>query len=163
MKLKNKKTGKIVTAETYRCGSNCSIELVFAEEDQPPCEYNSLAELCEEWEDYEEPNIYWYITSLGEVVHRGFSLKKWGKYDDDRKQMGNYFSTKEEAERAVEKLKAWKRLQDKDFKICGWNMAMRELDVKVPEKFFDKQGPITMRISDETRKDLDLLFTGDEE
>lgn len=31
------------------------------------------------------------------------------------KEIGNYFETKEEAEKAVEKLKAWKRLKDAGF------------------------------------------------
>lgn len=57
MKVKNKKTGEIVTAETYRCGGSCSIGLVFVEKNQPPCEYNSLAELCDEWEDVSEEEL----------------------------------------------------------------------------------------------------------
>lgn len=34
-----------------------------------------------------------------------------------RKEIGNCFDTIEEAEKAVEKLKAWKRLKDKGFRI----------------------------------------------
>jgi hypothetical protein len=40
--------------------------------------------------------------------------------DVARKAIGNYFETKEEAELAVEKLKAWKRLKDKGVKIIGY-------------------------------------------
>ena len=38
------------------------------------------------------------------------------------KEIGNYFETVEEAEQAVEKLKAWKRLRDKEFRFIGWSI-----------------------------------------
>lgn len=47
--------------------------------------------------------------------NRGVQRWFWRK----NKEIGNYFETKEEAEKAVEKLKAWKRLKDKGFKFCG--------------------------------------------
>lgn len=151
MKLKNKETGEIV-----------DITMPITDGDGWSIKADSLAELCEDWEDVpEEPNIYWYITSLGEVVHRGFSLKKWGKYDDDRKQMGNYFLTKEEAELAVKKLEAWKRLKDKGFKLnstpycdnlCGNGFEIHFSAIMPPELWNDNG----------TKKDLTLLF-GDEE
>lgn len=157
MKLKNKKTGEIAKGIV-------TIDEIYVNNQDGLLEtYNSLAELCEEWEDYEEPKEpvgFWIIDILGLVEYQRTSILKPVQIEY-LKEIGNYFETKEEAEKAVEKLKALTRLKDKGFKICGWNMAMRELDVEVPEKFFDKQGPITMGISDETKKDLDLLF-GDE-
>jgi len=86
--------------------------------------YRSLAELNEEWEDYEEPKEskkYWFINSGGESV---------SYYEEDEepedteacKEIGNYFESLEEAEKAVEKLKAWKRLKDKGVEVIGWTI-----------------------------------------
>lgn len=77
MKLRNKKTGKIVELQVHHIAGKS---------------YESLADVSKDWEDYEEPKEYWYISD-------------------------NYFETKEEAEKAAEKLKAWKRLKDKGFKF----------------------------------------------
>jgi hypothetical protein len=73
--------------------------------------YSSLAELNEEWEDApEEPKEYWYIDYDGEIL--------CGEFDNSSTEkmmisMGNHFESIEEAKKAVEKLKAWKRLKDK--------------------------------------------------
>ena len=54
MKLRNKKTGEIVEVES--CNSTTgTIGLFFAEGRECDRAYSSLAELCEEWEDYKEP------------------------------------------------------------------------------------------------------------
>lgn len=109
MKLRNKKTGEILELCCHRSGD-------YREK------YDSLAELNEEWEDVpEEPKKYYYITSCGETTHRGYRLwENESIYDKNRKQIGNYFETEEEAEQAVEKLKAWKRLRDAGFKFEKW-------------------------------------------
>lgn len=104
MKLRNKKTGEIVKVNNLNA---------FVHTDEETKIYNSLADLNAEWEDVpEEPKGYYYVATTGLI-----------KYDDtpfcaihkDRKLIGNYFETKEEAELAVRKLKAWKRLKDKGF------------------------------------------------
>ena len=61
-------------------------------------EYDSLADLNEEWEDYEEPKEFKSVGNIGNSVHIEFE-------------------TEEEAKKAVEKLKAWKRLKDKGFRF----------------------------------------------
>ena len=99
MKLRNKKTGEIVIL----------IDHIF---DQ----YNSFSEVNEEWEDYEEPKEYWCIDWTGGVNHITL-LDGSDTYEENKKEIGNYFKTKEEAEKAVEKLKAWKRLRDNGFKF----------------------------------------------
>lgn len=98
MKLRNKKTGEIVEATDFNIISD----------------YASLAELNEEWEDYEEH--YWYV--FANAVMYGY---KGDVLEDNFKETGNYFETKEQAEKAVEKLKAWKRLKDKGFKFTDIN------------------------------------------
>ena len=68
------------------------------------------------FEDYEEPQIYyWYIDDLGIVsIDRVESSTI-----EMRKNFCNHFDTREEAEQAVEKLKAFKRLQDLGFRFDG--------------------------------------------
>lgn len=134
MKLKNKKTGVIVFVE-----------------DTSSLEYHSIAELNEEWEDYEEPKEHWEILAMGGVI----KIPDAGAYELQQ-EIGNYFETKEEAEKAVEKLKAWKRLRDKGFRFKKW------------VEFGHSQGVLwnaenaVMFDGDYNENDLDLLF-GDEE
>ena len=110
MKLRNKKTGEIKAV-------NKGVALIHYS-DGTTIGYNSLAELNEEWEDYKKPEEYWFISTTGKA-HRFEGEDK--TYTPDRKQLGNYFETKEEAERVVEKLKAWKRLKDKGVKIIYYD------------------------------------------
>ena len=115
MKLRNKKTGEIYNA--------CHIVFGESIDDLERTRWKTLEEFNEDWEDApeEEPKDYWFINDLnGEPMK--IELKECSKssfigWSEERKQIGNYFETKEEAEKAVEKLKAWKRLKDKGFKI----------------------------------------------
>lgn len=110
MKLRNKKTGKIVD----RLDITIREEGVVFNNDET---YDSLAELNEEWEDApEEPKEYWYIETDGSIIqnHKPTYINH---LLDALKSIGNYFETKEEVEKAVEKLKAWKRLKDKGFRF----------------------------------------------
>lgn len=141
MKLRNKKTGEIL-------GSLGSF--IIQNPNHINCEtitkYNSLAELNEEWEDYKEQ--CWYITPTGEVREGELDVD-WR----DERRIGNYFESKEEAEKAVEKLKAWKRLKDKGFEFDGW---------KRDERYY---GDFTITATDQIScddKDLELLFGGEE-
>ena len=135
MKIINKKTGEIEIV--------CPIYL------QSQGEYNSLAELNEEWEDYEEPEGYWYYDTTKNGIEKITHLE-----DKEKDQeIGNYFETKEEAEQTVGKLKAWKRLKDRGFKLwsfkkecCGIDLDYYTIKVLAPH---DKE-------------DLNLLFGGEE-
>ena len=121
MKLKNRKTGEI----GYLIVGRSSDHYIVTNDEWESCgEYNSLAELTEEWEDVpeEEPkdNFYWYIDGFGRTHFSSKILDEIEGRPNNwmaRKLFGNYFETKEEAKKAVEKLKAWKRLKDKGFKI----------------------------------------------
>lgn len=131
MKLKNKKTGEI------REIKGILIDGMF--------EATSLAALNAEWEDYEEPKEVWVIDNIGEVF-------KMTEFDDEidrkTKEIGFWFETKEEAEKAVNKLKAWKRLKDKGFRFDGYNAGGR-INYYIDRTLLPKA-------------DLDLLF-GDKE
>ena len=79
----------------------------------------TLEILTKEWEDYEEPKEYWIIDT---ILHEIRSLPYKNNEEDKRyeqwlEELGLKFESKEEAEKAVEKLKAWKRLKDKGFRF----------------------------------------------
>lgn len=111
MKLKNKRTGEICELKVTVNG-----DLTVTKDDEIIGIYPSLAELNEEWGDYEEPKEYWFINEFGTPTKADF-VGRETLYDKCRKNFGNYFDTREEAEKAVEKLKAAKRLKDKGFKL----------------------------------------------
>jgi hypothetical protein len=162
MKLQNKKTGEIKRVEflaDYQTDDGTEIGFRVADS-LDVYSYNSLAELNEEWEDYEEPKEYWYIEADGSIIqnHKPTYINH---LLDGLKSIGNYFETEEEAEKAVEKLKAWKRLKDKGFEFCcdieygslcgnGFNIPLNA--IMPPEAYTDTK----------VSKDLDLLFGGEE-
>ena len=152
MKLRNKKTGEILEAHEIGLIDKCAYLKIFRAGDYGTKQYNSLAELNKEWEDYEEPEEVWYIDWKGDIRSADIN-DEW----ECEKQIGNYFETKEEAEKAVEKLKAWKRLKDKGvvevIKINFRNCCIEE----------GKKIKFEMYSGDEqTLKDLDLLFCPEE-
>lgn len=146
MKLRNKKTGEIRTAYVQVILENNHPEKPLEFHTQP-----SIAELNEDWEDYEEPKEYWYINEFGTPTAAG-GFNRENIYDKSRKHFGNYFKTKEEAEKAVEKLKAWKRLKDKGFRFNGWFGGSKCIPYQINEW-----------IGGDIIKDLNLLFGGDDE
>lgn len=106
MKLKNKKTGEIVEHIWW----DSEIEQLCVEGEHMKF-YNSLAELNEEWEDYEKPKTFWYIRCSGEVYED--ESDAFTEHEEKHREIGNYFSSREEIERAVEKLKAWEKVERK--------------------------------------------------
>ena len=153
MKLRNKKTGEIVFLENARVKSSDqyfsgSIVLTLVNEKSLyNMEYSTLESVMEEWEDYEEPKAY-YIERCGTIEE--FDTTKDVALTEMLKEIGNYFETEEEAEKAVEKLKAWKRLREKGFKFEWWlsEQSSDHIEFYMDSFEWDK----------EATKDLDLLF-----
>lgn len=139
MKLRNKKTGEINLGDLHLD------------------DFNSLAELNEEWEDYDENKYYYAITS----IKADAGITKMKNIHNDMtafdKSIGNYFENREEAERAVEKLKAWKRLKDKGFKFDGYTPDFEGFWAIYPN---DTEGTWCLA---EDKADLDLLFGGEDD
>ena len=162
MKLRNKRTGEIGNLVLH---VNPNIEresyaMLSTENGDTLCgnivigDYDSLAELTEEWEDYEEDS--WYITENGEV--RQNRTKFIIEEEEDYIEIGNYFETKEEAEKAVEKLKAWKRLKDHNLRVERGQRTFVNADSKLTA-----QRPLfVVDTYEEVEGDLDLLFGGEE-
>lgn len=157
MKLRNKKTGEIGTLivdGAYKFVTNFAVE---DDEGNRLGEYNSLAELNEKWEDYEEPTTYYYISDFGAI--REGDVGKIVEDEIARKEIGNYFETKEEAEKAVERLRAWKRLEDNGFRFDGWTID-DGLRISICTNT-DSEG-IYDDDKKEMKKDLNLFFGGEE-
>lgn len=149
MKLRNKKTGEIAewdfgnwyqhilnpdNKESYECTLSEFID--------------RTAKFREEWEDYKEPKDIWWLDNEGNVNHSS------GEVDDNfrkNREIGNYFLSQEEAELAVRKLKAWKRLKDKGFRFERWKFLDNRPGIWM-------QGNLVSGIVDE----LDTLFGGEE-
>jgi len=152
MRLQNKKTGEMCE---LKVGVNGDLAITKDDEIINIC--SSLAELNEDWEDYEEPKEcdYWYIEVDGEIFqcHKPTFINH---LLDKQKAIGNYFETKEKAEKAVEKLKAWKRLKDKGVKLEIVTIGHRKYLEPTAEddKTFDE--------AKELIKDFELIFGGEE-
>lgn len=121
--------------------------------------FESLKGLNEMFEDYEEPKEYWYIDPM---VCGAYCTKI--KKDEDlynfNKQIGNDFETREEAEKAVEKLKALTKLCKKGFEfnsveMFGSGLIRIEASIPINEK-------TTLQERSDITDSLYLLFGGEE-
>lgn len=136
MKLRNKKTGEIATLTLSTNGE----DLIIMGNDM----YAHITKLSElkDYEDYEEPKgiqCIYYVNHFDKAKIDGVIVG---------------FGNKEEAKKALEKLKAYKRLKDKGFRFDGWGCENQKLYAKIQ---FNKKAWAT-----ETESDLDLLFGGEE-
>ena len=155
MKLRNKKTGEIVEVLT----DSISVDILKDREEMTGF-YNSLAKLNEEWEDYEEPKKHYEILAMGAVMEREDAEDEIFRNQGQR-EIGNYFETREEAEKAVEKLKAWKRLKDARFEFGTIKYNLDEESSST----IAYDGIITIEgmAYEDFAEDLDLLFGGEDE
>ena len=169
MRLRNKKTGEVVDVESLghaeslkeKYGYQVTLSWATEYENLSCCkDYNSLAELNEDWEDApEEPRGFWFIDDEGGVQVEGEECED---NLDGMKGIGNYFETKEEAEKAVKKLKAWKRLKDKGFRFDGveaFSEGLLEIDAVLPTL---EKAAGAERLKIGVLDDLWLLFRGEE-
>lgn len=161
MRLRNRKTGEIIeTQEIYENAiGKIRIRKIGKLSESYDYNYDSLAELNEEWEDYEEPKEYWYIDCYGMVLR---SLNNGNEWDERRKKIGNYFEAREEAEKAVRKLKAFKRLKNKGFEFERVKEGVMGHEVKIYARFTNlREDEIDTAFFD-NQEDLELLFRGEE-
>lgn len=123
--------------------------------------YDDLKTFTNDWEDApEEPKEYWYISDFGYVFNHEINNKSVKSTIEEMKSIGNYFLSKEEAEKAVEKLRAWKRVK-RDLVSLHWQRE-RDGSFSVWGEF--KTGN-TLRADvylDIHSKDLDICFGGEE-
>ena len=172
MKLKTKfqdedfDLGEVVDA-SIMYGYDDKIE-VYCTEKMKHRKYNSIKDFTDHWEDAPEgAKKYWFIDAYGNIVQNEITKHYGDEYTDmtdayeNQKQIGNYFDSREEAEKAVERLRAWKRLKDKGFRfdpvyryeaLCGNGFNIPITATMPPEAYTDT----------EVSKDLDICFGGEE-
>ena len=162
MQLRNKKTGEIV--EFVGCTAK-GMRTFLRFDDLNGAfkfEVNSLAELINNgWEDYRESETFWYISPTGTPIKSTTSI-----YDPLEihlmKRIGNYFESEEDAEKAVEKLIALTRLENKGFKFDGYG-RYHWTGEEWPHIAFSYPNFGDLFDNSETVSDLDLLFSGGKE
>lgn len=158
MLLKNKKTGEIADVEIQ---SNC---MLVTHQDGRIEQYyfDSIKDLLE-WEDYEGPKVGYIIDPMEEDY---VSVDDSGYEESDverAKELGIWLETKEEAEKAVEKLKAWKRLKELGFRFIDWELDMKTIadgkiwfDVGINTEWDAER---LLELKPEAKESLDILFS----
>ena len=163
MKLRNKKTGEIheITQAVFLSDDMNKKFAIYSKSEGHNYAYRNLAELNAEWEDYEEPKeseYYWYIGYKNDIRRTKYhhtSDFADNQVTETRKEIGNCFESLEEAEKAVEKLKAWKRLKDNGWYFKKWQREKLHISIELRVKEYDF-------LTKDVVKDLDLLFGGEE-
>lgn len=156
MKLKNKKTGEVVTLTLSTNGE----DLIIMGNDML-AHITKLSEL-KDYEDYEEPKeseYYWYIgykNDIRRTKYHHISDFADNQVTETRKEIGNCFESLEDAERALEKLKAWKRLKDKGFRFTNWEFG----DVLVGNLLIEAK--LNFDNDSSIQRDLEICFGGEE-
>lgn len=149
MKLRNKKTGEIRNAVDIDMYTD-SVYLKMSDGafGIGTIEYHSLAELNEEWEDYEKPKDD-YIRVIESFIH----------YVEEADES---FDCDDTVQKFVKELKAWKRLKVKGFKFDGLQKEHKELTFNIAPATikFNKGGDFKWFL--ENKDDLFLLFGGEE-
>ncbi len=154
MKLRDKETGEIGRLKESNCDEY--EYLVVIDGNPQVCRYyHTLKEVTDNYEDYEEPKGCWIINILGVVEYTHFRNEVEAEL---LKEVGNYFETQKEAEKAAEKRKAWTRLKDKGFRFKDWELKNgHKIFFGLDDKSFNAGW-----LDEEIAKDLDLLFGGEE-
>ena len=86
MKLRNKKTGEIIELLAKPSFVKRNDDYLQSEVNT----FNSLAELNEEWEDYEEPKEYWYICSTRNYEITRVIIDEGTDFDRVQKRQRNW-------------------------------------------------------------------------
>ena len=124
--------------------------------------YSSIKKFMDDWEDApEEPKKGWYLNSLGEPIKNVFG---GDDFTQPLEAIGNHFATKEETEKAVEKLKALTRLSKCGFRFEGYNNRdrMNGGDIAIYAHVDTPHNNLIEDAQPDMLKDLDLLFGGKE-
>ena len=167
LRLKDKQTGDV---DEYYLSNDPGYGVVNASTGRF-IRFNTLAELNEKFEDATEEkkyggrvpkrnDRYWYIDAEGNI-----QSAVWGNIeihlagvDEKRFECGSAFWTREEAEKAAKRRKAWTRLEDKGFRFDGWewDIYTQTVTIRLESSQFEEI------ISGKLKRDLDLLFGGEE-
>ena len=155
MKLKNKKTGETITLKDDR-----ELALLKFVESSLPNGFILWEEVKETTSWKPELGKKYYLSDSNGSVYDSVWSNDY--IDRSRFEIGNCFENREEAEKAIERLKAWERLKNAGLKFKDWNKsnydktfcinADVEHDVTAFEFFKDLRTALDMEISDEAQK-----------
>ena len=125
----------------------------------------TLESLTKEWEDYEEPKEsehYWYIgykNDIRRTKYHHISDFADNQVTATRKEIGNCFESLEEAEKALEKLKAWHKLMDYwGTEVLGWEIR----DMPTGGNWQTVNVKFNVKTKKEPMELLDIVFGGEE-
>ena len=156
MKIRIKETGELLEDVKFIDTTLHKITIQYLDDGVlRECSIKNLSDI-EEVKDYEESKEYWFIDAFGNIIQNKLTKHRGDTYTDMlsdyemQKFIGNHFETPEEAEKTVEKLKAWKRLKDKGFRFVRHSSTAD--GVHTIEYIFDDDIPV---------EPLDLLFGGE--
>lgn len=111
----------------------------------------------DEWEDYKDRP---YVIDMWEddcICDAKFGVELEGI--ERAKECGLYFDTKEEAEKAVEKLKAWHKLMDYwGTEVLGWEIR----DMPTGGNWQTVNVKFNVKTKKEPMELLDIVFGGEE-
>lgn len=122
-KITNKRTGETFEGEVWLAEIKDGKRYLKIEiKDEEDLDYLEIGD------EEKKPKEYWAIgfPSGGEIRQYAYRGDLWDKFNES---VGNFFATKEEAEKFVEKLKAWKRLKDAGLKPVRWEVEAEEIYV----------------------------------
>ena len=118
MKIRNRKTGEVVDlCEGFigdvGCGEYIIVKPVACLNKE--YRYDSWEKFVSEWEELEKPKKHWWIDGLG-----GVCCSNCEDVSESQREIGNYFESEEEADKALEELKVLKKLKDAGLEFDGW-------------------------------------------
>lgn len=167
MKLKTKfqdedfALGEVVDANVYYGGSE-RIKMVAetAKGGAHTFYFRTLKELNGMFEDYEGPKGFWFIEWNGDIFQLDINAEAAGRM----REFGNYFSSREEAEKAVKKLKALANLRRKGLKFTYVGEGIVHFELPRLVEIIDDDESLGVRdtYSKEDWDSLRLLFGGEE-
>lgn len=121
--------------------------------------YDDLKTFANDWEDCEDEHLY-VISAEISCGYECVLKNDYATLCDTAVELGIGFKTEKEAQRTVERLKAWKRLMDKGFRFI--------LDEETEMPMFIYSGAngekciTNAEESKQCRSDIKLLFGGEE-
>ena len=118
-------------------------------------EQNEIKEDYKRWRT-QEGKSYWYIDSDCEAFKE---FERNDDYDNARYEIGNYFRTKEEAKKVVEKIKIYTRLKDLALRLNEGREV--NWDDSAQDKwhiYYDHRGSLITTISNHSYQDLGQIY-----
>ena len=152
MKLRNKDDGRI---REFGIDETKSFPYYLRDELGNTYWAKTIKEIADKWEEIEELKRTWYIDTWGSIRELEAMEMPIGWEEKPIFE----FETKEDAEKAVEKLKAWKRLKDLGFKCSYYSSGYHRGTFTADFVFDEDKLPIMDTF---VAKDLNLLFGGEE-